>query len=98
MKYVTRLVFGVLALVHVAYAFTPSASLVAKLDKATTVLENMIDQRGEDFREEVLEVLESFSAKYSTNERVQYIVETLSSNLAGEEVDENEMNGSDDIE
>ena len=66
-----------------AIAYTPSASLEAKLETVVEKLEGIIDTRGEAYRDTVLSAISSYQSRYSDDERVSYIFSYLYEELHG---------------
>ena len=64
-----------------AFAYSPSTSLVEKMDVVVSQFEDVIDTKGESYRVNVLLTLELYAVDYSDDERISYILSYLYDNL-----------------
>lgn len=56
------------------FAYTPDAWLSTKLDQVVWIFQQMIEDKGEPYRDAILWVLDSFQTRYAGNERAEYIL------------------------
>ena len=62
-------------------AYTPSTSLVGKMDVVVDKFEEIIDSKWESYRTNILSAISSFKAQYSSDERISYILDYLTTEL-----------------
>lgn len=70
------------------FAYTPSADLESKLNTVTEKINSIIANKWNTYRTQFLAVLEEYKIKYESNERATYILNHISENIIGIELND----------
>ncbi len=73
------------------FAYTPSTELQEKIEIVAEKIDDIIDIRGESYRDAFLMILDNYKEKYQEDERVMYILDELIEHLTLSQNDDSDI-------